>query len=260
MTASKRKELLRVEGLAAGYGEGDIIREISFKLDEGDRLVVLGPNGCGKTTLIRAVTATLPSEGLLISEGEDIRNMKARKLASRIAVLGQLEFSYFAFTVYEVVMMGRFHHMKGRFFNEVNREDEAVCEEMLRQVDMWSLREQPITQLSGGQLQRVFLARTFAQEPSIIFLDEPTNHLDLRYQTELIAYLKQWAQQPGHAVCGVLHDLNLAADLADQVLLLSEGEAVAQGSWAEVCTVERLESVFGMNVAAYMQSALKRWL
>lgn len=258
--AMNRKELLRVEGLSAGYGEDDIIRDISFSLNDGDRLVVLGPNGCGKTTLIRAVTATLPSDGLLLSENEDIRKMKSRKLASRIAVLGQVEFSYFAFTVYEVVMMGRFHHMKGRFFNEVNREDERVCEEMLRQVDMWSMREQPITQLSGGQLQRVFLARTFAQEPSIIFLDEPTNHLDLRYQTELIAYLKQWAGQPGHAVCGVLHDLNLAADLADQVLLLSEGEAVAQGSWAEVCTADRLRSVFGMDVAAYMKEALKRWL
>lgn len=259
MIREERKELLRVERLSAGYGEGDIIRDISFSLHEGDRLVVLGPNGCGKTTLIRAVTGALPSEGILLSEGEDIRKIKARKLASRIAVLAQLEFSYFSFTVYETVMMGRFHHMKGRLFNEADDKDEAVCEAALRQVDMWSMRDHLITQLSGGQLQRVFLARTFAQEPNIIFLDEPTNHLDLRYQTELIAYLKHWAQQSGRAVCGVLHDLNLAADLADQVLLLSNGETVAQGTWDTVCTPERLESVFDMDVAAYMQAALERW-
>lgn len=260
MNRASKRALLTVKNLSAGYGEGDIIRSISLTIREGDRLVVLGPNGCGKTTLIRAVTGILPSKGLLLSEGDDIRRMKAHKLASRIAVLGQLESSYFPFTVFETVMMGRFHHMKSRLFSEPDARDEAVCEAVLRQVDLWALKDHSISSLSGGQLQRVFLARTFAQEPNIIFLDEPTNHLDLRYQTELIAYLKRWADEPGHAVCGVLHDLNLAADLADQVLLLSEGETVAQGSWQEVCTAERLQSVFDMDVAHYMRESLSRWL
>lgn len=254
-----RKELLTVKNLSAGYGEDDIIQNISFKLHEGNRLVILGPNGCGKTTLIRAVTTTLASQGLLLSEGQDIRRMKPVQLASRMAVLAQLETAYFAYSVYDTVMMGRYHLLRKGWPGEPGDEDHRVVEEVLRQVGLWEQKEQLITDLSGGQLQRVFLARTFAQEPGIIFLDEPTNHLDLKHQAELIAYLKQWAQMPGHAVCGVLHDLNLASELADEVLLLSNGFTVAQGPWSDVCTPDRLEEVFGMDVAAYMVNTLERW-
>lgn len=254
-----KKELLHVEGLSAGYGEDDIIRNISFNLYEGNRLVILGPNGCGKTTLIRAVTTTLPSAGVLLSEGEDMRRMKPAKLASRMAVLAQLESAYFAYSVYDTVMMGRYHLLRSGWLGEPGDTDHEVVGEVLRQVGLWELKDQLITGLSGGQLQRVFLARTFAQEPGIIFLDEPTNHLDLRHQTELIAYLKQWAEEPGHAVCGVLHDLNLASELADEVLLLDNGLVVAQGPWDLVCTAERLKTVFEMDVVAHMLKSLERW-
>lgn len=254
-----KKTLLEVKGLKSGYGEEDIIKDISFTIKEGDRLVILGPNGCGKTTLIRAVTRTLMSEGLLLFDGEDIRRMKTAKLASRMAVLAQVEQAYFSYSVYETVLLGRYHLMQNNWFSGVREEDKRAVEKVLRQVDLWSIKDQEITALSGGQLQRVFLARTLAQEPNIIFLDEPTNHLDLRFQTELIDYLKEWAKEPRRAVCGVLHDLNLASNLANQVLLLKEGITVAQGSWQDVCTKERLEMVFGMDVHGYMNESLERW-
>ncbi len=254
------RDLLYVEGLRAGYDGSDVIRDISFRLRSGDRLVILGPNGCGKTTLIRAVTGTLESEGILLSQGQDIRHMKPEQRAARMAVLAQLETAYFAYSVYDTVMMGRYHLLRRGWLSRPGEEDHAAVEASLRQVGLWEHRDRLITDLSGGQLQRVFLARTFAQEPSIIFLDEPTNHLDLLHQTELIAYLKQWSQEPGHAVCGVLHDLNLASELAGRVLLLDQGYTVAEGTWDEVCTPERLEAVFGMDVQGFMRDSLGRWM
>jgi len=149
--------------------------------------------------------------------------------------------------------------MKGKAFKEPSSKDKEYADKCLKAVDLLSLKNKQISTLSGGQLQRVYLARTLAQEPSIILLDEPTNHLDLKNQAELIEFLKGWSKQEGHSVIGVLHDLNLAMKLADNVLLLDKGKIAAYGKTNEVVSSKIINEVYGMNVTGFMIDSLKYW-
>ena len=250
--------ILTLRDVYAGYGGRDIVRGVSLTVDSGVRFCILGPNGCGKTTLLRAIAGLLPARGEVLLDGKPIARMKRREIASHVALLSQLSQVYFSYSVFDTVMLGRYLHLRGAL-RTPSREDRDCVRRCLETVGLWEAREAMIDTLSGGQLQRVFLARTLAQEPSLILLDEPTNHLDLKYQAELMESLRDWASRGGRAVVGVLHDLNLALGFADRMLLMSQGEAVACGSAREALRPERLQEVFGIDVAAYMKRALARW-
>ena len=154
--------------------------------------------------------------------------------------------------------MGRYAHQTGGAFSGPGPEDRAIALECMERTGVADLRDRQVTELSGGQLQRVFLARTFAQQPRIILLDEPTNHLDLKYQVELVQELKAWAAGEGRCVVGVLHDVNLALDLADLFLLMEEGRARYFGPAAEFDPAA-LNRVYQMDVGGYMRRSLQRW-
>lgn len=251
--------MLRIEHLSCGYGGEPIVRDVSFRVREGERLCVLGPNGCGKTTLLRALAGLLPSQGVIEMGGENLRALSARRRAQKLALMSQLSPAAFDYTVYEAVMLGRYaHQRKGLLAGESGADHKAV-EDSLRLTGTWELRDRPVTRLSGGQLQRVFLARTFAQEPQAILLDEPTNHLDLRCQVELIDSLRAWSSCPGRCVVGVFHDINLALAFADAVLLLDRGSVLA---WEEMenFDLNLLNSLYGMDVRRHMKTALQRWI
>lgn len=250
--------VLTLRDVRAGYGGQDVIRDISATVTDGEIVCILGPNGCGKTTLLRAIAGLLPSNGEILLDEMPVARLKRRQVAARVALLSQLSQVYFAYTVYDTVMLGRYLHQRGAF-RSPSAADRAQVRACLDTVGMWDLRDRLIDTLSGGQLQRVFLARTLAQEPSLVLLDEPTNHLDLRYQVSLMEALRDWSSQPGRAVVGVLHDLNLALSFADRLVLMHEGGIVAQGLPEEVLKPALLEQVFGMDVAAYMKRALARW-
>lgn len=250
--------ILTLRDVYAGYGGRDIVRGVSLTVDSGERFCILGPNGCGKTTLLRAIAGLLPARGEVLLDGKPIARMKRREIASHVALLSQLSQVYFSYSVFDTVMLGRYLHLRGAL-RTPSREDRDCVRRCLETVGLWEAREAMIDTLSGGQLQRVFLARTLAQEPFLILLDEPTNHLDLKYQAELMESLRDWASRGGRAVVGVLHDLNLALGFADRMLLMSQGEAVACGSAREALRPERLQEVFGIDVAAYMKRALARW-
>ena len=251
--------MLKVEHLTCGYGGPPVVRDVSFRVREGERLCILGPNGCGKTTLLRALAGILPCEGTVEIMGTELRRLSPRQRAKKLALMSQFSPVSFDYTVYETVMLGRYAHRKGGLLAGESGSDRRAVEESLRLTGTWEMRDELVTELSGGQLQRVFLARTFAQEPRIIALDEPTNHLDLRYQVELTDSLRSWAAVEGRCVVGVFHDINLALSFADTLLLLDRGSVVAYER-AEQLDLALLNDLYGMDVRYHMKTTLQRWL
>lgn len=235
-----------------------MVQDVSFEVNEGGRLCILGPNGCGKTTLLRGLAGILPIDGKVTVCGENLAGMSARKRARRVALMSQLSATPFAYTVYETVLLGRYAHQKRGAFQSDSDEDKHIVQESLERVGMLSLKDRLITELSGGQLQRVYLARIFAQDPLVILLDEPTNHLDLKYQIELVEVLKDWVQREKRCVVGVLHDINLALSFADKVLLMDQGVVQACES-VEEFDLSLLSQTYHMDVSSYMREALQKW-
>lgn len=250
--------MLTLKNVSAGYNGIDVIQNIDLTVSEGESLCILGPNGCGKTTLIKTIAGIIPHQGSIKIGDKNISAMKRMDVAKKVAVMSQISSIYFSYTVYETVLLGRYLHMNKAFRGPTSK-DKEYADKCLKAVDLLSLKDKQINTLSGGQLQRVYLARTLAQEPSIILLDEPTNHLDLKNQAELIDFLKDWSKQEGHSVVGVLHDLNLALKLADNVLLLDKGHTAAYGKTEDIVSSKIINHVYEMDIAGYMIDSLKHW-
>lgn len=250
--------MLRAEHITCGYDGKPVVRDLSFSAQRGQILCILGANGCGKTTLLRAVAGLLPCTGSVQAAGVDLRTAPRRQAAKTVAFLSQLSNLYFSYTVYQTVEMGRYAHRAPGLLGSGDSGDAQVVRACLEQTGLWDLRHKPITALSGGQLQRVFLARVFAQDPKIILLDEPTNHLDLKYQIELMEQLRRWVSQGERCVVGVLHDVNLALNYADQLLLMRDGQALCQTAARDLDPAV-LDQVYDLDVRSYMRRALQRW-
>lgn len=250
--------LLEVNGLSVKYGSHTIVRDIGFSLAEGEWLMIVGPNGAGKSTIVKAVSGGVPCAGEVLCMGKELRTYKSAALARRIGVLTQNHYVGYSFTVEEVVRLGRYAYTGGVFSGR-----DADCEaEVARALSLTGLSElahRSVLSLSGGELQRVFLAQLFAQDPSILILDEPTNHLDLKYQKQLLELVSDWVKQPGRAVLSVVHDLSLARSYGTEVLLLQEGQVRARGHAEEVFTRENMEQVYGMDVHRWMRGLLESW-
>jgi len=251
--------MLTLDNVSAGYDGVDVIMNVSMRVDNSENLSIIGPNGCGKTTLLRAIANVLPYSGEIEIDGMPVRKMKQRDISLKIAMLSQLSGIYFSYSIFETVMMGRYLHIKDRMFGNPSEEDRECVARCLKAVDLTQEADRSITTLSGGQLQRVFLARVLAQEPQIILLDEPTNHLDLKYQLELIDYLKKWGTDNNRSVIGVMHDINLAMQLSDKIMVMKNGEIHALGKVDDVMTDDLMEDVYEIDVARYMRESLKRW-
>ena len=179
--------------------------------------MICGPNGAGKSTLLSAVSQELPYTGLVTLDGTDLRRMKPRPLARRMAMLRQLSDLAYAYTVEEVVAMGRYAH---RGLLQADNGGAEAVECALQAVQLQDKRRQNILTLSGGELQRTFLAQVFAQNPQILILDEPANHLDLIYQKHIFSLIETWLRQPGRAVVSVVHDLSLARKYGTHAVLM----------------------------------------
>jgi len=249
--------MLKLDDVCVSYGYGDVVKNISF--ETGGNLSVIGPNGCGKTTLLKAIANILKYRGDIKIDDKPVNKMKHKELSSKVAMMSQTSGIYFSYSVYDTVMMGRYIHMKNGLLTMPSKDDENIVLNCLAALNLLDDKDREITELSGGQLQRVFLARTIAQEPKIILLDEPTNHLDLKYQIELTEYLREWSKQDGHMVVGVLHDINLAMRLSENLMIMKEGEIAAFGKTKEIINRELLREVYGIDVAGYMQNTFKLW-
>jgi iron complex transport system ATP-binding protein len=226
---------------------GFSLLDVSFAIAAGEVFGVIGPNSAGKTTLLRLLTRVVAAgRGEVRLEGRPIARLAHAELARRIAVVPQEAPRPFPFSVEQLVLMGRYPHGPGRFFE--SDEDRARARAAMVATGVLGLAALPLEQLSGGERQRAMLARALAQEPRLLVLDEPTSHLDLRYQAQTAALIQRVNAERGMTVLLVSHDLNLAAEVCDRVLLLSRGRVAQVGTPAEVLRRETLESVFGCAV------------
>ncbi|HCC38117.1 MAG TPA: ABC transporter ATP-binding protein [Treponema sp.] len=250
--------MIEVKNLYAGYGGGDIIKGISFTARQGESLCILGPNGCGKSTLLKAIARIINYRGSVILESGDTASLPRKELAKKIALLGQNTQVFFPYSVYETVSLGRYAYSEG-FLKSLSAEDKTIIEDTLKKLDIWKIKNSMIDELSGGQLQRVFLAKTLVQTPDIILLDEPTNHLDLKNQIDLMRYLKQWVKENNKTLIGVFHDLNLVHQFGDTAAMISNGVLAAWGETAQVLNSETLKAVYGIDIRAFMLESMGKW-
>ena len=241
-TAEDPKPFMRVTDLTFAYKQFSL-QPISFEVPPGAFTTVLGSNGSGKSTLLKLISGYLkPRTGKVLLRGMDIRQMTLRQRARQIALVAQESQLNFPMSVREFVLMGCHPHLS--WFKFEDRQSLEVLEWTLDITDSRLLTHRNIQELSGGEKQRAILARALVQQPKLMLLDEPTMHLDVGYQMELVQLIKSLSRDKGFAVIMVTHELNIAAEFSDQVLLLNEGHALAFGSPEEVLDEANLMRVF----------------
>lgn len=242
-TETDKRPSLQGRGVRAGYKEDDVLHGIDFELHAGEVLGVVGPNGCGKSTLLRAITGLLPLRGGEVTiGGERLENLPAMERARRCAVQPQIEAPLFDYTVGQFVLLGRHPH-RGALAPATN-EDRAAAKRAFEDTDLTNFGERSIRALSTGEWQRALLARALAQEAPILLLDEPAAHLDPGHRFAVHVLLRRLARERQHAVLCVSHDLNLAAEFCDRLMMLSDGRVHAFGAPEEVLTTDNLQAVF----------------
>jgi iron complex transport system ATP-binding protein len=242
--------MLEARDITFRIGEKALLSEVSVRFEPGRLHLIIGPNGAGKSTLIKVLSRLLrPQAGTVEYEGADVVRTSEADLAKRRAVLSQAVEVAFPLSVREVVLMGRHPH----FGSRPGPTDESIVEELMEYFDVTEFAERNYQTLSGGERQRVNFARVLAQlwragtSCRYLFLDEPLTFLDIRHQIEFMKKVRAFAGAPDVVTVGVVHDLNLAARFADQLVLLNHGRAVASGTPAEVLTPERIREVFGVE-------------
>lgn len=239
---------LEIKDLEFGYSEDLVIKGISLNIEKGKFVSIIGPNGSGKSTLLKTINNLYnPTNGSIIIDGVDISHIKKRDLAKKVALVPQDTAVDYDFTVEEIVLMGR-HPYKGRFQKE-SEGDYKIINEAMEMTNTLHLKKRLITEVSGGERQRVIIAKALAQKSPIILLDEPTSHLDINHQMDVLNLLKKLNKEQGTTIILVIHDINLAARYSDEIILINKGRLSAIGNPEEVITSDNIESIYNLNVA-----------
>ena len=250
--------MITVNSLSVTLGGKQILSNICFSVEAGQWLMITAPNGAGKTTIVNAISQSIPYTGSVTVDGVDLRKLKSRALARRIGVLAQNRSVSYAFTVEEVVRLGCYSH-RNSIFSARAEESEVLYSAALRNTGMEAFASRPVTTLSGGELQRTFLAQLFAQDPQVLILDEPTNHLDLVYQKQVLELVDAWRQEKERAVITVVHDLSMAKLYGTHALLLQNGRTAAFGPVQEILTPALLDPIYGLDVSGWMKKLYGIW-
>lgn len=260
---------ININNISVGYAKNNyIIRDLTTSFSEGGICGILGPNGSGKTTLLRAISGTLSYNGSIsiqtgTSDKIEIKSSNRKLLARYISMTPQFSSTYFSYNVYETILMGRYSHMGSSFrdmLGGINKNDKEIVDRYISHFGLDDIRNKSINELSGGQMERVLLARTFAQTTPIILLDEPTNHLDIKYQSELTEYLKEWIKGTTevdgvtfkNTIISVFHDIGLAAHLADEIVIMKDGNIIKKGPKDQVLNDKVLKEVYDVDVVSYL--------
>jgi iron complex transport system ATP-binding protein len=238
--------LLNVDGVECRYGSIKVLEDVNLRVEDGDFVGILGPNGSGKTTLLKSISRILkPHKGTILLNEADIYSLKSVEVAKQLAVVPQDTSIGFNFAALDIVLMGRNPHMK-RFQME-SEKDMAIARKVMNLTNIWHLAERPINELSGGEKQRVIIARALAQEPKILLLDEPLTHLDIINQLEIMDLVKELCVKEKLIVLAVFHDFNLAARYCNSAIMLKNNRVFAAGNLTDVLTSENIKSVFHVD-------------
>jgi iron complex transport system ATP-binding protein len=239
--------MLKIQSLSVDYGARRILHEISLDVQSGEVLALIGPNGAGKSTLIRAVSGVIPiANGQVRTNGDNFASLSTLQRARYVATVPQAVASPPAYTVWETVLFGRTPYLG--FLGQPSQKDEEIARQSLERVSALPLVDRRVGELSGGEQQRVLLARALCQSTPILLLDEPTAHLDLQYQVNLLELVHELAHKDNLAVLVALHDLNLAAHYADRVALMVAGVMKALGKPEEVLQSDLIEEAYCLPV------------
>ncbi|MEU8285378.1 ABC transporter ATP-binding protein [Micromonospora sp. NPDC048905] len=235
---------LRADALTLAYDKRVVVRDLDVQITDGSFTAIVGPNACGKSTLLRSLARVLkPQAGAVYLDGQTIASQPSKQVARQLGMLPQSSVAPGGIVVEELVARGRFAHQ--RLLRQWSPEDEAAVADAMRQTEVTDLADRFVDELSGGQRQRVWLAMALAQQTPILLLDEPTTFLDLSHQFEVLDLCADLHEQ-GRTVVAVLHDLNHACRYATELIVMREGQVLAQGPPAEVMTAELVETVFAM--------------
>ena len=244
---------ITTEDIQVGFHARQILKGISIESKDKELVGIIGPNGSGKSTLLKCIYRILkPDAGAVYLDGEELHSMSVKSSARKMAVVAQHNYYNFDFTVREVVLMGRAPHKKA--LERDNAKDYRIVEEALKTVQMDAFADRTFSTLSGGEQQRVILARALAQQTPALILDEPTNHLDIQYQLQILRVVKSL----GIEVFAAMHDLNLAIDYCDYLYVMSRGAVVAEGTPETILEPDLIRTVFGVESVLVDVPELKR--
>ena len=239
--------MLSIKKLTITYGKTDVVRDVSLEVVPGEIVALIGPNGAGKTSLVRGVSGVIKiANGEITFDGLELKHLSAPERARVLAVVPQVSYVGGAFTVEQAIMMGRTAYMS--WLGKPSDEDSYHVEQAMQQTKTKELANRRIATLSGGEQQRVMLARALAQNTPLLVLDEPTNHLDLRHQGTILSLVKEQAAHRDLAVLMVLHDLNLVSMFADKAALMVDGKIIAFGAPKDVLRTEIVNQAYQSDV------------
>lgn len=243
--------IAKLRNLSWSYGEEQLFDQLSLEFERNTFTTIVGPNGSGKTTLLRHLLRLLPSKnGAVEISGKDINSYSQRELAQQISYVPQQSSPDYEFTLFDYVAMGRYSHLKR--FVSMSVEDRSEVTRALQVTETEHLHERKIGELSGGEFQRMLIARALAQKSQIIALDEPVSHLDVRNQRDILRLLRQLVDDKEISVITVLHDLNAALAFSDRLVMMENGRIAATGVPAEVLTFERIQAVYQVEVHSFI--------
>ena len=242
--------------MSAGYGKNKILNDINLVINPGEKVFIGGANGSGKTTLLRVLSGLIPHEGEVLIDGKEVSSMKRKDIAKLIALMPQTNEIYFPYTVNETVLLGTYASAGNSFFG-TDAKAAQFANKCMEDCDVLDLKDRHLDELSGGQLQRVLLARTFAQKSPFLFLDEPGNNLDIKYRAELCDKLNSWAAGKtgdiDNTLVAVFHDLEQAKRCCTRAVMLKDGRIVFDGDINDAMKPEMLMEVYDFDVTSYLK-------
>lgn len=237
--------MMDIENVSKQYGKKAVVVDVDLPITEGKLTAFIGPNGAGKSTLLSMMSRLIDKDaGEIYLDGDEVKSWKQNELAKKLSILKQADSVSLKITVRELVAFGRFPYSKGR----LGVDDQAKIDEALRYLGLVELQDEPIDTLSGGQLQRAYIAMVFAQDTDYILLDEPLNNLDMNYAVQMMKTLKRLVEEHGKTVVIVLHDINFASSYADEIVAMKDGKIFRRGVTDDVIQKDVLDSLYEMNI------------